>query len=209
MANVLADLALEWQAALLLAMRLARAFDRAQEDEQEQRFARLVTPVAKYWLCKRNPMFAAEAMECLGGNAYVEESPLARIYREAPVNGIWEGSGNVICLDVLRAIARDPQSVGAVLDEVGAVASRDARLAACLAELESELAAGEDLQSGARRLVQRLALALQASLMLRHAPPAAAEAFCASRLCDGAAGSFGTLPSGTAFGEIMQAAVAA
>jgi putative acyl-CoA dehydrogenase len=205
MANVLADLALEWEAALLLAMRLAQAFDRTQDDRQ-QRFARIVTPVAKYWLCKRNPMVAAEAMECLGGNGYVEESPLARLYREAPVNGIWEGSGNVICLDVLRAVARDPHSLGAVLEEIEAVAAQDAHLARYVVEIEREFASGADLEVRARRLTQRLAIALQASLMLRHASTAAAEAYCASRLRGDAAAGFGTLPPGTGFGAILERA---
>lgn len=210
MANVLADLTLEWQAATLLAMRLAQAFDRAQDDEQEQRIARILTPVAKFWLCKRNPMFAAEAMECLGGNGYVEESPLSRIYREAPVNGIWEGSGNVICLDVLRAAARDPESLGAVLEEIDGAAALDRRLAVFMGELELAFSSENDRELRARRLVQKLAVALQASLMLRHAPPAAASAFCASRLQGDSGAGFGTLPSGAALGEIIdQAGVSA
>ena len=203
MQNVLADLALEWEAAVLLAFRLARAFDRAQDDEREQRFARIVTPVAKYWLCKRIPTFAAEAMECLGGNGYVEEGVLSRLYREAPVNGIWEGSGNVICLDVLRSIARDPQSVGAVLEEIDDAATEDRRLAECAAGLERELQDTNDLEFRARRLVEKLALALQASLMVKHAPPAVADAFCASRLRGQGGVAFGTLPPQTPFREII------
>ncbi len=204
MQNVLADLALEWEAAVLLAFRLARAFDRAQDDEQEQRFARIVTPVAKYWLCKRVPGFTAEAMECLGGNGYVEEGVLSRLYREAPVNGIWEGSGNVICLDVLRSIARDPQSVGAVLEEIDAAATQDRRLAGCAAGLERELQDPNDLDFRARRLAEKLALALQASLMVKHAPPAVADAFCASRLRGQGGMAFGTLPPQAPFREIIE-----
>jgi len=203
MQNVLADLALEWEAAVLLAFRLARAFDRAQDDEREQRFARIVTPVAKYWLCKRIPTFAAEAMECLGGNGYVEEGVLSRLYREAPVNGIWEGSGNVICLDVLRSIARDPQSVGAVLEEIDDAATEDRRLAECAAGLERELQDTNDLEFRARRLVEKLALALQASLMVKHAPPAVADAFCATRLRGQGGMAFGTLPPQVPFREII------
>jgi putative acyl-CoA dehydrogenase len=206
MQNVLADLALEWEAALLLALRVAQAFDRARDDEREQRFARIATPAAKYWLCKRNPAFMAEAMECLGGNGYVEEHGLARLYREAPVNSIWEGSGNVICLDVLRAIARDPQSVGAVLEEIDEVARQDRRLAALQAGIERSLESGADLEGEARRLTERLALALQASLMLRHAPQPHADAFVASRFGDGGGHAFGTLPPGTPCRGIMERA---
>ena len=206
MQNVLADLALEWEAALLLAFRVARAFDRTLEDEREQRFARIATSAAKYWLCKRNPVFMAEAMECLGGNGYVEEHGLARLYREAPVNGIWEGSGNVICLDVLRAIARDPASVAAVLEEVEEVAREDERIASLSADIARILKSGANLEGEARRLTERLVLALQASLMRRHAHPAHADAFIASRLSGDGGHAFGTLPPGTPYRAIMEKA---
>jgi len=206
MQNVLADLALEWEAALLLAFRVARAFDRAGTDEREQRFARIATSAAKYWLCKRNPVFMAEAMECLGGNGYVEEHGLARLYREAPVNSIWEGSGNVICLDVLRAIARDPHSIDAVLEEIDEVAVQDSQLAALRTGIERSLASGGELEGDARRLTERIALALQASLMRRYAPQAHADAFIAARIGNDGGHAFGTLPSGTPCGDIIERA---
>lgn len=206
MQNVLADLALEWEAALLLAFRVARAFDRALEDEREQRFARIATSAAKYWLCKRNPVFMAEAMECLGGNGYVEEHGLARLYREAPVNGIWEGSGDVICLDVLRAIARDPSSVAAALEEIEEVAREDARIASLSADIARSLKSGANLEGEARRLTERLVLALQASLMRRHAHPTHADVFIAARLGGDGGHAFGTLPPGTPYRAIMEKA---
>src|SRR3954471_882683 len=141
MANVLADLALEAEAALLLAFRLAAAFDASAKEARERELQRLLTPVAKYWLCKRMPVVAAEAMECFGGNGYVEEGPLARLYREAPLNGIWEGSANVICLDVLRAIARSPQALEVLADEVESAS--DATAGGFLAEARSLLAGAD------------------------------------------------------------------
>jgi putative acyl-CoA dehydrogenase len=206
MANVLADLALESEAATLLAFRLAQAFDRAQTSEREQRLARLLTPVVKYWLCKRTPPLVLEAMECLGGNGYVEEGPLARLYREAPVNGIWEGSGNVICLDVLRAMRRDPDSVGAAFGEIEEAARQDRRLAAFTATLAREAQDAAAPEPRARRLVERIALALQASLMIRHSTPAAADAFCASRLDGDWGRAFGTLPAAADCSAILQRA---
>src|SRR5262249_44731439 len=158
MQNVLADLALETEAATLLAFRLARAFDRSGDDAQERLFARLATPVAKYWLCKRTPAVALEAMECLGGNGYVEEAPLARLYRDAPVNGIWEGSGNVICLDVLRSMQREPESLEALMREIASAGASYQTLAARIAQ---ELKSWETIERRARRLVEMLAIALQ------------------------------------------------
>jgi putative acyl-CoA dehydrogenase len=194
MRNVLADLTVESQAATTLALRLAGATDRAfAGDEQEAAFRRLGLAVGKYWVCKRAPAHAAEALECLGGNGFVEESGMPRRYREAPLNSIWEGSGNVAALDVLRAIS----SVGAeaFFAEVAEAAGADRRLDDAVARLRKDLS-GQSDQGGARRLVERMALVLQGSLLVRRAAPAVADAFCASRL-DGDWGfAFGTLPSG-------------
>ncbi|MCG6874522.1 MAG: acyl-CoA dehydrogenase family protein [Betaproteobacteria bacterium] len=203
MQNVLADLALEWEAATLLALRLARAFDAGKEDERERQFARIVTPVAKYWVCKRINALAVEAMECLGGSGYVEESPLARLYREAPVNGIWEGSGNVISLDVLRSIAREPASVDAFFAELADAASDEPKLARVAEALRSELADTATLEVRARRVVEEMAVALQAALMVRHAPSAVAGAFIATRLEGDWGACFGTLPAGTDCAAIL------
>jgi len=195
MQQVLADLALESEAATALALRLARAYDEAPGEASAGAFARIATAVAKYWVCKRAPHMIYEAMECLGGNGYVEESVLPRLYREAPVNAIWEGSGNVICLDVLRAMVREPASVPALLDEIRLARGADRRLDTAAARLEAELADPRDAERRARRLVERMALVLQASLLVRSAPPAVADAFCASRLEEGGGGLvFGTLP---------------
>ena len=191
MTNVLADLALEQEAAAVLSMRLARAYD--DEDEAAAVFRRVVTPAAKFWICKRAPSLAVEAMEVLGGNGYVEEFILARIYREAPVNSIWEGSGNVMCLDVLRALSRSPNALDVVMDELSESAAAEPRLKAFLARLSSKSAIGDESQ--ARVFARDLVLALQAALLVRHAPAAVADAFCASRL-DGALAAFGMLPPG-------------
>jgi putative acyl-CoA dehydrogenase len=197
MQNVLADLALESEAATLLAFRLAEAFDRGAADANERLLARIMTPVAKYWLCKRNPVFTTEAMECLGGNGFVEDGPFGRLFRESPLNGIWEGSGNVICLDVLRSVEREPESLAALLEEIGAAAAGNAHLKAALARLQKEFDDRANLESRARRLVELAATALQASLMLRHSDARAADAFCASRLGNDWGRVLGTLPAGT------------
>ena len=204
MANVLADLALESEAATLLAFRLARAFDASAADPRERELQRILTPVAKYWVCKRMVPVAMEAMECLGGNGYVEEAPLARLYREAPLNGIWEGSANVICLDVLRAIARSPESLAALRAEV--LAAGDATIEGRWSAFERAIADASAAESQARAAVEALALCAQAALMLRHSDKAAAEAFCASRLAD-AARSFGTLPAGTPCERLVERAL--
>jgi putative acyl-CoA dehydrogenase len=196
MQNVLADLALDSEAATALVMRLARAFDRAGADPAEAALARLATPVAKYWICKRAPGAIAEALECLGGNGYVEESILPRLYREAPVNSVWEGSGNVVCLDVLRAIRREPAALEALLAEAGTARGADRRLDAWIDQLKLELRENAELEPEARRLVERIALALQGAILVRHAPAAVADAFCAARLADQAFRQLGTLPSG-------------
>jgi putative acyl-CoA dehydrogenase len=205
MQNVLADLALEWEAATLLAFRLARAFDRPA-DERERLLARVLTPVAKYWVCKRINAFAVEAMECLGGSGYVEESPLARLYREAPVNGIWEGSGNVISLDVLRSIQKEPACVDAFFAEIVDEAAGEPRLARLVDALKAELADAGTLEVRARRIVEEMAVAVQAALMARHAAPAAADAFIATRLEGDWGACFGTLPARIDCGYLLDRA---
>ncbi len=197
MQNVLADLAVESEAATVTMMRLARAYDEGAHDQRQRDFARLATAVSKYWVCKRQPPVVAEALECLGGNGYVEESILPRLYREAPLNGLWEGSGNVICLDVLRAMGRNPDAVDAFFGEVGQAAGADARLDGFVESLRHELTDFSSLEGRARRLVERLALALQGSLLVRHGHPVVADAFCASRLAGDHGAAFGTLPAGT------------
>ena len=206
MRNVLADLALEVEAATALMLRLARGYDRAPDDAGERAFARITAAVGKYWICKRAPHAIGEAMECLGGNGYVEEAILARLYREAPLNAIWEGSGNVICLDVLRAIAREPDALPALFAEICLARGVDARLDAALARLEEDLRDPSDAETRARDIVERLAVALQASLLLRHAPGRVADAFCASRLTGGGR-MFGTLPASTDFSAILARAL--
>ncbi len=206
MVNVLADLALESEAATLAALRLARAFDADPTDEHEQLVKRLLTPVVKYWTCKRAPQHAAEALECLGGAGYVEESDLPRLFRQSPVNGVWEGSGNVICLDVLRALARAPEALDAYWRELDLVAGADARFDAAVAGLRKELGDLEAIEHRARRLVESLATAFQASLLLQHSPSAVADAFVASRLADDAGRAFGTLPTGLDLAAIVERA---
>ncbi|ROR44545.1 isovaleryl-CoA dehydrogenase [Kitasatospora cineracea] len=197
MRNVLADLVVESEAATAVAMRLAEATDRALAgDEQEARLRRLGLAVAKYWVCKRGPGHAAEALECLGGNGYVEESGMPRLYREAPLVSIWEGSGNVAALDALRAMARQPESVAALFAELDTASGLDAHYDTALADLRKDLADPEHLEYRTRHLVERLALTLQASLLLRHGHPAVAEAFTATRLGGRSGLAYGTLPTG-------------
>lgn len=204
MANVLADLAVESEAATLTMLRLAAAYDAA--DPGEASFRRLATAVCKYWLCKRQPVFVAEALECLGGNGYVEESIMPRLLRESPLNGIWEGSGNVICLDVLRAMAKQPESLDAFRDELATAAGLDNRFDRWIAELDTELADLDAVEGRARRVVEHMALALQASLLLRRGHHAVAEAFCASRLGGDWGRALGTLPAGLELGTIIERA---
>jgi putative acyl-CoA dehydrogenase len=201
MAAVLADLALEAEAAMLTGLRLARAFE-ADASAEDVAFRRLATPVSKYWVCKRGPQHAYEAMECLGGNGYIESFPLGRRYREQPVMAIWEGSGNVIALDVLRALARDQESAAAMRAELAATAGAhpllDAHTQRTLALLHDVTAGDADAaQAHARRLSEALALALQASVMVRWAPAVDAEAFIAARLGDDRGWQYGVLPRGT------------
>ncbi|MCZ7415941.1 MULTISPECIES: acyl-CoA dehydrogenase family protein [unclassified Streptomyces] len=194
MRNVLADLAVESEAATALALRLAAACDAAPEDEGERLLLRLAVPAAKYWVTKRCTPTVGEALECLGGNGYVEESGMPRLLREAPLNSIWEGSGNVQALDVLRALQREPGALDAFLGEVGAARGADHRLDAAVKDLLVELADLEGIEGRARRLVERMALVLQGALLVRHAPAEVADAFCASRLGADWGHAFGTLP---------------
>lgn len=196
MANVLADLAVESEAATAAALRLARAYDAPGDDTHEKLVARLMTPVVKYWTCKRAPQHAAEVLECLGGNGYVEDSDLPRLFRQSPVNGVWEGSGNVICLDVLRALAHQPDALDALWSEIAEAGSDDSRLARAIDDLHVDLSEEATLEPRARSVVERMALVFEAALLIRSAPNAVADAFCASRLAGARAGGFGTLPTG-------------
>ncbi|QOL49000.1 isovaleryl-CoA dehydrogenase [Massilia litorea] len=205
MQNVLADLALESEAATAFALRLARCFDRA-DDPNEAALGRILTPAGKYWLCKRGPAFGAEAMEVMGGNGYVEDGPLARLYREFPVNSIWEGSGNVMCLDVLRALGKAPEAARAALEaELAPAAALDARFARYVGQLGRDLLDTDE--AGARRLAERLVIAVQGALLLQHAPPYVAEAFVASRIAQDVGGAFGRLPSGLDLDAILARAL--
>jgi putative acyl-CoA dehydrogenase len=204
MTAVLADLAVESEAATAAMLRLAGAYDRAATEPSESAFRRLATAVTKYWVCKRQPPMVAEALECLGGHGYVEESILPRLFRESPLNGIWEGSGNVICLDVLRAMGRQPESVTAFFDEVEKAAGADQRLDEAVVSLKAEL--GNTTEAAARRIVERMALVLQGSLLVRFGHPAVADGFCASRLAGDWGRAFGTLPSGLDVGTIVDRA---
>ncbi|GHC55784.1 acyl-CoA dehydrogenase family protein [Streptomyces flavofungini] len=204
MRNVLADLAVESEAATTLALRLAAAYD--DGGEREQAFLRLAVPAAKYWVTKRCTPLAGEALECLGGNGYVEESGMPRLLREAPLNSIWEGSGNVQALDVLRALQREPQALAAFLEEVGAARGADHRLDGAIKDLLTELADLDGIEARARRLVERMALVLQGSLLVRHAPPEVADVFCASRLGGDWGAAFGTLPHTLDLGAVVERA---
>jgi putative acyl-CoA dehydrogenase len=203
MVNVLADLAVESEATTVLMMRLAGAFDRVSDPGQAA-FKRLALAVAKYWTCKRAIAVVAEALECHGGNGYVEESIMPRLYREAPLNSIWEGSGNVNALDVLRAMAREPEAVTAFMDEVEAARGSDPRLDEAVDELKRQLSDQTDAEARARRIVELMAVALEASLLVRHGDPAVAEAFCASRLDSNGGRSFGTLPPSSELAGIVR-----
>ncbi|MFJ6985445.1 MULTISPECIES: acyl-CoA dehydrogenase family protein [unclassified Streptomyces] len=192
MRNVLADLALESEAATVLGLRLAAAYD--DGGEQERALLRIAVPAAKYWVTKRCSPVVVEAAECLGGNGYVEESGLPRLVRESPLNSVWEGAGNVQALDVLRALRREPEALNAYLQEVGRARGADHRLDAAIKDLLTELADLDGAEARARRIAERFALVLQGALLVRHAPPEVADAFCASRLGGDAGAAFGTLP---------------
>lgn len=205
MQNVLADLALESEAALAYTLRIARALDH-QAVEHERLLARLATPVGKYWICKRTPNHAYEAMECIGGSGVMEDCIMPRLFRESPVNAIWEGSGNVQCLDTLRALQKEPDTLDAFFAEVAEARGADGRFDRFLAQLQNDFADISDFQYRARNLVDRMALALQASLLLRHSPAEVADAFCASRLEQGGGLNYGNLPSGTDAAAIIKRA---
>ncbi len=208
MRNVLADLAIESEAALALSLRVARAVDAAPGDAGEAAFARIATAIGKYWICRRAPAVVNEAQECLGGAGYVEESLLPRLYRQAPLNSIWEGSGNIQCLDVLRAMSREPETVRVLFAELDSVAGGHAGLDEEVASLRVLAREARDDQANARMLVERLALALQAAVLLRAGGPVA-EAFCRSRI-DGAHGlAMGTLPAGIDFAALIERALPA
>jgi putative acyl-CoA dehydrogenase len=211
MRNVLADLCLESEATTALAMRLARAYDEAHADAENgedssdaQLFKRLATAVGKYWTCKRAPNHAFESLECLGGAGYIEESGMPRLYREAPLASIWEGSGNVMSLDVLRALTRSPRSLEVFVAEVEQAAGADPRLDEGVRRLKEQFADPATLEQRARRVVESMALCLQGSLLVRHAPAAVADAFCASRLGGDGGREYGTLPAGVDFAAIIE-----
>ncbi len=204
MRNVLADLALESEAATALSMRLGRAIDEAQAgDAQAAALARIGTAIGKYWICKRAPGHTFEAMECHGGPGYIEDSIMPRLFRESPVNSIWEGSGNVICLDVLRALYKAPETAEAYMAEVGQARGGNVLLDRALAALPDELADPADPELRARRLTERMALVWQAALLVRFAPAAVGDAFCDSRLGDGWSGAYGTLSPKSGFDTII------
>ena len=203
MRDVLADLALESEAALALTLRVARALDAG-----EPALVRLATALGKYWICKRVPQFAYEAMECVGGSGVMEDSPMPRLYREGPVNAIWEGSGNVQCLDVIRAVRKSPETLEACFAEAAAVRGESTALDAHVEALKSDLRATNDFEPRARELCDRLALGLQASAMIRSSPGAAADAFCRARLESRGAHHYGVLPAGVDAAAIVRRAAA-
>ena len=209
MRNVLADLAVEAEAATIIAMRMAGATDAAvRGDEREALLRRIGLAAAKYWVCKRATPHAAEAMECLGGNGYAEDSAMPRLYREAPLMGIWEGSGNVSALDTLRAMATRPECVEVLFDELGVTDNHDARLDRHVESVRSSLKDATTLEYRARSVAEDLCLALQGSLLVRHGHPAVTEAFLATRMTGGDwGGAFGTLPAGLDLAPILERAV--
>lgn len=209
MRNVLADLALESEAAMVLAMRIARSMDEAADHPDAAALARIGTAIGKFWNCKRAPMQLFEAMECHGGPGYVEESILPRLYREAPVNSIWEGSGNVMCLDVLRAMQREPAAVPALMAELERARGGHPNLDRTIADLKAGLDDPAGLELRARQLTEQMAMAWQGALLVEHAPAAVAEAFCVSRLGAHYSGVFGTLPKDSDLNAIIDRAVRA
>jgi putative acyl-CoA dehydrogenase len=208
MTNVIADLALEAEAAAWLAFRFVAVLDRESSNESERLLGRIGAPIAKYWICKRVVTVLAEALECHGGNGFIEDHLMARLYREAPLNGIWEGTGNVICLDVLRSMQRYPDCVSALIDELRLAKGSDGQYDAAFAALESDLGGGLARHEGqARRLVERIALLISANLLIRHAPADFADAFVVTRLAGSWSGHFGDLPQGIDVGAIARRAV--
>jgi len=207
MKNVLADLAVEVESALMLGLRTAKAVDAAGRDEHETVMARILTPIAKYWNCKRAPYAVFEALECHGGPGYVEEAPLARMYREAPLNSIWEGPGNVQCLDVLRVLAREPDAIEALFAELNAARGADSRLDTAIDEIRTELDAPDGLEARMRGVTELMALTLQGALLTQHGDADVAEAFCASRLGPRWRGAFGALPGGAKLDALLERAL--
>ena len=208
MRNVLADLAVEAEAATMVAMRMAGATDKAvRGDQTEALFRRIGLAASKYWVCKRSTPHAAEALECLGGNGYVEESGMPRLYREAPLMGIWEGSGNVSALDTLRAMATRPECIEVLFDELAQSAGQDARLDSHAENLRRQLGDLETIAYRARKVAEDICLALQGSLLVRHGHPAVAEAFLATRLAGQWGGAFGTMPTGLDLAPILERAL--
>jgi len=205
MQNVLADLVLEHEGSLAFSMRLARALDR-RADAHEDALARLITPIGKYWICKRTPGHAYEAMECIGGSGVMEDSPFPRLFRESPVNAIWEGSGNVQCLDVLRAVSRTPEVLDALLAELNKASGTNTLFDAHVEKLKAQLMRGDEAEYRARGLVDAMALAIQSALLLAHAPAFIAEAFCASRLAEDGHRLYGALPTGVDCAAIIERA---
>ncbi len=206
MRNVLADMAVEVESALVLGLRVAHAMDN-MDDPSQAALARLGTAIAKYWNTKRCPSLVVEALECHGGPGYVEESIMPRLYREAPVNSIWEGSGNVVCLDVLRAMQREPEVAPAFMAEVEQARGNHPNLDRAIDDLRDELADLEELEGRMRMVTEKMALTLQGALLTRHGEPATAEAFCASRLDHRYRGAFGTLPKGLDLDSIISRAL--
>jgi putative acyl-CoA dehydrogenase len=204
MQNLLADLALESEAATALAFRLARGFDESETSEEAKLFTRAATAIGKFWNCKRAVFAVSEALEVLGGNGYVEDSVLPRLYRDIPVNSVWEGSGNVQCLDVLRSMQKEPKSIEAVFNELDSVKGSNDFYDKFLLNLKGEISNLDNLEFRARRIVERFALALQAKVLLKTAPDFIAEAFCISRLSDNNYLNFGTLPVGIEAEKIIE-----
>jgi putative acyl-CoA dehydrogenase len=208
MRNVLADLAVEAEAATMVAMRMAGATDNAiRGDQTEALLRRIGLAASKYWVCKRSAPHAVEALECLGGNGYVEDSGMPRLYREAPLMGIWEGSGNVSALDTLRAMATRPECVEVLFDELAKSAGQDPRLDGHIERLRTQLGDLDTIQYRARKVAEDICLALQGSLLVRHGHPAVAEAFSATRLGREWGGAFGTMPSGLDLAPILERAM--
>jgi len=203
MRNVLADLALESEAATALAFRLARGFDESKRSDEAKLFTRIATAIGKFWICKRAVAAVSEAMEAMGGNGYVEESIMPRLYRDVPVNSIWEGSGNVQCLDVLRSLRKEPESIEVLLKEIKSASGANENFDNYIAAAERELLNADNLEFRARRVVEKLAVALQASVLLKTVPDYVAEAFCNSRLADNRNLNFGTLPTGIEIQKII------
>jgi putative acyl-CoA dehydrogenase len=206
MRNVLADLIVEWVAATMLAARVARSFDQSAVNETQALFSRIAVAIAKYWINKRLPAYVCEALECHGGSGYVEESIMPRLYRQAPLNGIWEGSGNVICLDLLRTIKREPTAVETLLAEAETARGGDRRLDNALDRLRSAIHDLSASETHARRLAELIAIVLQGGLLVKYGPAPVAEAFCASRLDGDCCRTYGTLPENLAFDDILNLA---